>query len=302
MTTLPTDGDGNTPAPLFAWRAAIVASTLASTARHVALTLSLHMDGDGGSCWPSVPTIAAETGLREETVRRHLAGLVAGGWLDRRERPGRTPMWTAAVPADAPESTPRPAESDPDPSRQTLPLAPNATPRVSRVDPSRLTRVTPRAKREGSTSRGLQEDVSKTPRPLVLVSEDAAPDIDALFAAWYAEYPRKVGRPNALRAFRAHAIAAGVDAVTAGLARWVEHWRAEGTEQRFIPHPATWLNQHRWDDPPPAPRRRGSEREQRNAEARRRAVEAATRERPGMTDLFGIPARTGAIEAAVVGS
>lgn len=28
------------------------------------------------------------------------------------------------------------------------------------------------------------------------------------------------------------------------------YWEAEGTEDRFIPHPVTWLNQERWNNPP----------------------------------------------------
>jgi hypothetical protein len=35
------------------------------------------------------------------------------------------------------------------------------------------------------------------------------------------------------------------------LERWKEFWDYSETEPRFIPHPATWLNQERWKDEPP---------------------------------------------------
>jgi hypothetical protein len=35
------------------------------------------------------------------------------------------------------------------------------------------------------------------------------------------------------------------------LERWKEYWDYSETEPRFIPHPATWLNQERYKDEPP---------------------------------------------------
>ncbi len=68
------------------------------------------------------------------------------------------------------------------------------------------------------------------------------------FADFWAAYPRRVGKGAALKAF-AKAIASGasVAEIAAGLNR--QRWPAE---ERFIPHPATWLNQARWQDDPGA--------------------------------------------------
>lgn len=73
------------------------------------------------------------------------------------------------------------------------------------------------------------------------------------FEAWYAAYPRKVGRPKALQAYQ-RAVKAGTTpaAIAEGLERWARYWRADHTEPQFIPHPTTWLNQSRWRDDPPA--------------------------------------------------
>lgn len=70
----------------------------------------------------------------------------------------------------------------------------------------------------------------------------------ANFADFWQAYPRKVGRGAAEKAF-ATAIARGASPadIAAGLNRQV--WP---DNPRFIPHPATWLSQARWQDDPAA--------------------------------------------------
>jgi hypothetical protein len=69
------------------WLQAIAASDLPSTTRLVMHTLSLHMASGGGSCYPGLTLIAAESGLDKSTVRRHLRQAEKLGWIRRiRER------------------------------------------------------------------------------------------------------------------------------------------------------------------------------------------------------------------------
>ncbi len=75
--------------PLFTWRSAVAESSLKPTLRHVALTLSLHMNERGGSAFPSLQTLANESGLHRATVCRALAELEALGWLSRTPGGGR---------------------------------------------------------------------------------------------------------------------------------------------------------------------------------------------------------------------
>lgn len=72
---------------------------------------------------------------------------------------------------------------------------------------------------------------------------------DSIFDAFWKQYPRKTGKPAAKKALKP--VASQPGAIATGLAKWVEFWNADRTEQRFIPHPATWLNQRRWEDDPP---------------------------------------------------
>lgn len=72
-------------APLFTWRGAVASEhgPESSTTRHVLLTLSLHMNEKGGSCFPSTRLLATETGLSRRTVETHLKDAAEDGWIRR---------------------------------------------------------------------------------------------------------------------------------------------------------------------------------------------------------------------------
>lgn len=87
--------------PLFSWRSAICDSGLTPSARHVALTLSLHMNERGGSCFPSISTLEAETGLSRNTVLTALRQLEAGGWITVKRSERAVNRYTATLPPSA---------------------------------------------------------------------------------------------------------------------------------------------------------------------------------------------------------
>jgi hypothetical protein len=73
------------------------------------------------------------------------------------------------------------------------------------------------------------------------------PPVDR-FSEWWSLYPKKVGKLGATKAWKKAlkvASAAAIIAATEAFAR-----ECLGTDQQFIPHPATWLNAGRWDDEP----------------------------------------------------
>lgn len=77
---------------------------------------------------------------------------------------------------------------------------------------------------------------------------------DAEFETFWAEYPKKVGKAAARKAFEKVIVPLEtlVDAVKSQ--KCSDQWTRD--EGRFIPNPATWLNQERWGDvlpPPKAP-------------------------------------------------
>jgi hypothetical protein len=73
------------------------------------------------------------------------------------------------------------------------------------------------------------------------------------FDAFWSAYPRKVGKPSAVKAWK-KVKPADHAAVAAGVTRWAAYWVAGQTSVEHIPHPSTWLNDRRWEDEPP-PRR-----------------------------------------------
>lgn len=81
---------------------------------------------------------------------------------------------------------------------------------------------------------------------------DASAAIDEGFAEFWSEYPRKEKKPDGRRAYRNAITKRRVthDQIMAGLRRHNAGWRANGTERRFIPHPATWLNGDCFNDEP----------------------------------------------------
>jgi len=70
------------------------------------------------------------------------------------------------------------------------------------------------------------------------------------FESFWEAYPRKVGKQKAWEAFQA--VQAAPERLLYALTqqkRW-EQWQREGG--RFIPNPATWLSEGRWEDLKPA--------------------------------------------------
>ena len=66
---------------------------------------------------------------------------------------------------------------------------------------------------------------------------------NAEFEEFWDHYPRRVGKLAAQRAYQRARKQASADAILAGVIR-----ATFSREMRFVPHPATWLNQGRWMD------------------------------------------------------
>lgn len=71
-------------------------------------------------------------------------------------------------------------------------------------------------------------------------------DVDGDFAEWYDLYPRKVGKQAALKAYRRARKVADAAELLDGLNAQLP--KLQTAEERFRPHPATWLNEGRWED------------------------------------------------------
>jgi hypothetical protein len=75
------------------------------------------------------------------------------------------------------------------------------------------------------------------------------------FQKWYKTYPRKIGRRAAEQAW-ANCVTRNSDFKPAYFKtllimrseKYAQKVIQDETEEKWIPHPATWLNQDRWDD------------------------------------------------------
>lgn len=88
---------------------------------------------------------------------------------------------------------------------------------------------------------------------------------DPYFWLFWQMYPRKIDKDRARRAWKKLSPArAMANAILEGLRNWkkCDQWQ----EERFIPHPTTWLNGRRWEATPPAGRAAAQEPPEREVE------------------------------------
>jgi hypothetical protein len=87
--------------------------------------------------------------------------------------------------------------------------------------------------------------------PITITMEDSDFDL------FWKNYPRAVGKPAARKAWEKARLGTPMGVLMDGLHRWKssEQWQ----DQQFVPHPATFLNQRRWEDQPAAGKKRAEE-------------------------------------------
>jgi hypothetical protein len=198
-----------------------------------------------GVAWPSVATIGRVCRLNPQTVRSALHLLAAHRFLAVQTRPGKTTLYRL-TPATAWRP---PTRIDGNPSVNDSPLPGSADTLVNVIQghPSEMTGD------EGNPNEGYPQKVfqvpPESPRGDAVNSKVLVPSQEETV---YAAYPKKVGMPAALRAIRR------------ALSKWPFEFLLTRTQLyaqtcnspvEFIPHPATWFNQERFNDDPATWRR-----------------------------------------------
>ena len=84
------------------------------------------------------------------------------------------------------------------------------------------------------------------PNPNPTQKTCASTDVEREFAEWYALYPRKRGKGQAVKAYRAARKKVSQETLVATLQEQMPILIKDGVD--FAPYPATWLNGERWDD------------------------------------------------------
>lgn len=81
-------------------------------------------------------------------------------------------------------------------------------------------------------------------------AQSAGKGNDASFSAFWDAYPRKVGKGAAQKAFSKAKVPLTVLLSALEQQKQSDQWNRDGGQ--YIPYPATWLNQRRWEDEAPA--------------------------------------------------
>lgn len=198
--------------------------------RFVLLAIADHAN-DEGQAFPGIAGLARKTCMTERGVQKILRRLEADGWLVTERRQGRyhCNLYTVVTPnvvhrASAEQHQQTPNKDATDPERSSL------DPEHGSPKPSltiNRTVIYPE----------FQETGTETTEP-----KDPSEQI-------YGYYPRKVGKGSALKAIQRALKKTSPDALEAAVREYaaaVASWPKE--ERQFVPHPATWFNQERWND------------------------------------------------------
>lgn len=196
--------------------------------KFVLLALADFADEEG-SCFPGQEKIASRVACSVDTVARSIRTLEDLGLLSRtaRRKEGgyrtsdRFTLHVGAQPRKLPGSDLTRNETDSHPAN-----APILTPQIAGVTPSKNPQI----------------------EPSVVITLESA------FDDWWKVYPKKAGKGQARKAFKAAAAKISKDLpealqlLLAGAVAYAAQEKAAGTEPRFIKHPATWLNGECWTD------------------------------------------------------
>lgn len=249
---------------------------ITSTEKVVALILAARMNpkvpGWGGRpvTFPELTELAEDAEVDKRTVSRAIATLKERGIIQIirfRKDDGKLSrnyyVWTADQ-SDAYKPdwmTSRDSESQRPEERMTAEQ--QAAAAAEQVHPAawvkRHAAEIPAPKQEAATADGDQlpietEDPTPTPTPTSKANKKPTQKPADGFDDWWKQYPKKVGKIDAQKAYRA-AIKQGATPQTLldGLRRHNANWKAANTERQYIPNPASWLRKGRWEDELDAP-------------------------------------------------
>ena len=205
------------------------------------LAIADFADDDDGNAYPAVSTLAAKCRMQARNANRILATLRESGELEIRqnEGPHGTNLYRVVLPA-LPLSVLTGAVNSDRVSKRT------ATPVRTYQKPLSVLTDKPSVNHQEPSTHVI--DAKKPHRSC---SPSASGSAEDDFAAFWKHYPKKVAKPQAIKAWnKVKPTGQTIADLMAGLERQKSSsdWLKDGGQ--FIPHPATWLNQRRWEDEP----------------------------------------------------
>jgi hypothetical protein len=246
-------------------------------AKLVLIYLSHCASAEQGDCWPGIADIRRKTELNERTVRKAIDALLDRKLIEREHRLAPNGRCMSSIYRVAVISVEKPAPA--------MQKAPEIEPvdlwetggdhcknagvgflRVSAGDPCNFAGVEQGGTPAELQGKSIEERESLVPSessqnhtetltqavctPKKARTKTPPPDTEQerLFKAFWDAYPRKKAKPRARAAFfRLLREGVSTDDIIDGLARFRHDARPN-----YRPHPATWLNDRRWEDEPDA--------------------------------------------------
>lgn len=212
----------------------------------LALALADNAHDDGAHIFPSVATMAVKSRQSERSVQRHLQAMIARGWLLRvRNGGGRgvhseyriSPNWLKGADLS-------PFSGLVDNSENGANMSPFG---AQKGDKRRTKRVTNDAQKGDKRSTPYiteRTSIGITPLPPAAGGECG-------FEEFFAEYPRKVSAGQARQEWaKLSPDEALRKRITSAVRAWARSPEWERNDGQFIPKPARWLREQRWEDVP----------------------------------------------------
>jgi hypothetical protein len=203
---------------------------LTKSAMAVSTVLVNYADKRTGACYPSIDRIVTESGVPRTTAIKSLKRLAQLGHMQAIKKLGASTNYLLTSPEDG---------TRPGGGTRAIPNATSAISNLRRgkTSPARGTDPVPapeHEQRKAIEATGIEQTESSA---------------GARFSEFYLAYPRKEGRPKAEKAWRAGKLDRFADKILADVVERVgDEGGWKGTETKFIPLPATYLNGRRWED------------------------------------------------------
>lgn len=209
-----------------------------------ALRLYLQLRSYAGSkevAWPSKKTLAKDLGVALNTIESAINALVEIGCIEYVSRftdDGRQTSNLYTVLWDEPISI---IESDPPKN-----WGGDSPKNWGGEDTKNWGGDPPK---NWGTNLYLDEPRQIEPRPIepIHAASSAKSKLDSSFDEFWSAYPRRSGKIKAKDAFRKASKECDPQTIIAGAQAFADD---PNRQQEFTPHPATWLNQGRWEDDP----------------------------------------------------
>jgi hypothetical protein len=185
----------------------------------VVLLAIADMANDEGECFPGIKRLAARANVTERSVQNSLKRLMELGELDIDYKSSKHGTNVFRV------------------VKQTSPGGEADFTRGGEAD---FTRVVKRA----------SPNTSVEPSE---VNNNTLAALNDMFETFWKKYPRTGGTSKEKARAAWMRISPDRDLflqIGKALVLYIEFWEADNTEPKFIPHPSTWLNDGRWQNPP----------------------------------------------------